>query len=67
MKKNNTTYLLQEFAQKVGVCKDTVRNYVKRGVLPDRRNPVNNFRVFTDEDVKVIKELLQGVVIKQRK
>jgi len=45
------TYYIAEFAKIVGVYKDTVRNYQKRGLLPDRRNKANNYRIFTDEDV----------------
>lgn len=42
---------VHEFAKAIGVCKETVFNYQKRGILPDRRNPINNYRIFTDEDV----------------
>lgn len=59
-------YRLTEFAQMVGVYRDTVRNWQKRGILPDRRNPVNNYRVFTDEDVAVAREIVGGKVVEKR-
>lgn len=53
------TYYIAEFAKIVGVYKDTVRNYQKRGLLPDRRNTANNYRIFTDGDVKTMRKLIQ--------
>ena len=47
-------YLLKEFAALAGVCVDTVRNYVKRGVIQDRRIPSNNYRVFTQSDLDTV-------------
>ena len=58
------TYYIAEFAEKLGVYKDTIRNYQKRGLLPDRRNPANKYRVFTDEDVETAKKLLKPKEIK---
>lgn len=56
------TYRLKEFAQKVGVYPGTVRNWQRRGVLRDCRNTVNNYRVFTENDVQLVLELLTGKV-----
>lgn len=53
------TYYIAEFAKLLGVYKDTIRNYQKKGLLPDNRNPVNNYRVFTDDDLEVAKKLVQ--------
>lgn len=59
-------YRLTEFATMVGVYRDTVRNWQKRGILPDRRNPVNNYRVFTDEDVATVRRIVKGNIIPKK-
>lgn len=56
------TYSIAEFAKLAGVYKDTVRNYQKKGLLPDRRNPANNYRVFYPEDLSKLLQLSRGVV-----
>jgi len=65
--KQEKIYYITEFAQKVGVYKDTVRNYQKRGLLPNRRNPVNNYRVFTDADIETVRNILKGKIINHGK
>lgn len=47
---------IKQFSEKTGVHINTIRNYQKAGILPDRRDPVNGYRVFTDEDVKTLKK-----------
>lgn len=56
------TYYIAEFAKKLGVYKDTIRNYQKKGLLPDRRNPVNKYRIFTDEDLETARKLVKPTV-----
>jgi hypothetical protein len=58
-------YMLGEFAEICGVHKDTVRNYVEKGLLPDRRNPSNNYRVFDDTDVRRMKALTRVVTMRE--
>lgn len=53
------TYYIAEFAKILGVYKDTIRNYQKKGLLPDNRNPVNKYRVFTEDDLEIAKKLLK--------
>lgn len=53
---------IKEFAKKLGVYPDTIRNYQKRGVLENRRHPVNNYRIFTQEDLAKMQEILKGKV-----
>lgn len=43
---------MQEFCKIIGLSRMTVIKYQKKGALPDRRNPVNNYRFFTIEDVE---------------
>lgn len=64
------TYHRKEFAKLAGISVDTVRRYQRSGILPDRRDPVNGYRIFTDEDLKALKlakkpvVAIGGVVIK---
>lgn len=51
---------IREFAKRLGVHVDTVKNWQTRGILDDKRDQVNNYRVFTDEDVRIIQKLRQG-------
>lgn len=53
------TYTIKKFAEKVGVYVGTIRNYQKRGMLKDKRNPVNNYRIFDDTDVEAITRLIK--------
>lgn len=50
---------IAEFAEMAGVHPLTVRNYQKRGFLPDRRNPLNRYRIFTFDDLKKFKKIIQ--------
>ena len=46
-------------AAALGVHPDTIRNYEKRGLIPAaRRSPINGYRVWTPEDLQVIREVL---------
>lgn len=51
---------IKEFAKRIGVHVDTVKHMQKRGILPDRRDKVNNYRVFTQKDVETIMKLKEG-------
>lgn len=51
---------VREFAKLFNVHVDTVKNWQKRGILPDRRDQVNNYRVFTQADVETIKKMRKG-------
>jgi DNA-binding transcriptional MerR regulator len=51
---------IAQFAKEAGVHPLTVRNYQKRGLLPDKRNPFNRYRIFTWEDLKKFKKLIQA-------
>lgn len=57
-------YYIAEFAKLLGVYKDTIRNYQKKGLLQDNRNPVNKYRVFTDSDLEVARKILAPKNIK---
>lgn len=43
---------VKELAKRTGVTPDTVRHYVRIGLLKPRRNPGNRYKLFTDADVR---------------
>ena len=51
---------IAEFAKEAGVHPLTVRNYQKKGLLPDKRNPFNRYRIFTHEDLKKFKKIISS-------
>ncbi len=59
-KPSKTLYTTIQFARRIGVSRCTVFNYQKRGILPDRRNTLNNRRVFTEEDVERMLSLIRA-------
>lgn len=58
------TYLtIKEAAKTLGVSPATLRNWDKSGKFPARRHPVNNYRVYKEEDVnRLLKEVDGGNV-----
>lgn len=53
-------YNTQEVADILGVYKGTVLNYEKRRIFPKaRRNPINNYREYTKEDIEKLKRILK--------
>lgn len=59
--KKAASYTLTEFAEQIGVHKETVRNYVRRGILADHRVPMNNRRVFYQADLEKIQGMMKPV------
>lgn len=56
---NNNTMYIQQFAKLVGVHVDTVKNWQAKGILPDNRDQLNNWRIFTQDDVQKIQKMRQ--------
>ena len=53
-------YKISKVAIKLGISKQTLLRYEKKGILPkSRRNHINSWREYTDEDVKKMKEILR--------
>lgn len=67
MNKKNKIMFINEFSKLAGVYPDTVRNYQEKGLLPDRRNPLNNYRIFTAGDLTKFQKLLAGGKVDNRK
>ena len=56
-------YLRQEAANILGVCKKTLINWEKQGLIKPRCLK-NGFRVFSDEELEYIKE---NIITRRRK
>lgn len=54
-------YTVQQVADILGVYRGTVINYEKRSIFPTpRRNPINGYREYKEEDIAVLKNILNG-------
>jgi len=52
------TYRSQEVADIVGVTKKTLLNWLKAKKIPEpERNEINNYRIWTAEDIALIQSL----------
>jgi len=49
----------QEVAERLGISKQTLIRYEKKGVFPEsRRNPVNRWREYTEGDLARLRSIL---------
>ncbi len=54
-------YNVQEVANILGIYRGTVINYEKKGIFPEpRRNPINGYREYAEEDIENMKKILEG-------
>lgn len=54
-------YNVQEVADILGVYRGTVINYEKKKIFPEpRRNPINGYREYTEEDLEHLKRIIEG-------
>jgi DNA-binding transcriptional MerR regulator len=54
-------YTVQEVADMLGVYRGTVINYEKKGIFPSpRRNPINGYREYMEEDMEKLKAIMEG-------
>lgn len=52
-------YNVDEAAKKLGVSKQTLIRYEKKGIFPGaRRNLVNKWREYTEKDIEQLKKIL---------
>lgn len=57
--KKKRKYNIQEVADILGIYKGTIKNYEAKGIFPKpRRNPINNYREYTVEDIDILKRIL---------
>ena len=56
-------YTVQEVADILGIYRGTVINYEKKGIFPHpKRNPINGYREYMEEDIAKLKRILEGKV-----
>lgn len=56
-------YKLQQVANILGVYKGTVVNYEKKHIFPKpKRHPINNYRIYTRDDVGKMSKILSGQI-----
>lgn len=49
-----------ELAKELGISKQTLLRYEKRKLFPQpRRNPINNWRVYTEEDLERMLQIIE--------
>lgn len=57
-KQRKRLFSIQEIADELGVHKYTIYNWEKAGKMPKaKRDPMNNYRVYSEEDLRKIKKL----------
>ncbi|MFH1552597.1 MAG: MerR family transcriptional regulator [Candidatus Omnitrophota bacterium] len=56
-------YTVQQVANILGIYRGTVINYEKKGIFPPpRRNPINGYREYVEEDIENLKKIIEGTV-----
>lgn len=56
-------YTVQEVANILSIYRGTVINYEKKGIFPEpRRNPINGYREYTEDDVDTLRLILEGKI-----
>lgn len=56
-------FTAKQVAQELGISKQTLFRYEKRNVFPKaRRNIINHWRQYTEEDIKKLKEIIRGSI-----
>jgi len=54
-------FTTQETAKRLGISKQTLLRYEKKGILPKaRRNLINHWRRYTEEDINKLREIMRG-------
>lgn len=57
-------YTTEQIARELGISKQTLFRYEKRGIFPKaRRNSINRWRQYTEEDLRKLKEIVRGSII----
>jgi len=51
---------VKEAAQILGIDPLTLKRWDKKGKIKARRHPMNNYRIFTEEEVMKLKKLIEG-------
>lgn len=56
-------YTAIQAAEELGISKQTLFRYEKKGILPKaRRNLINRWRQYTQEDISKLREIIRGSI-----
>ncbi|PIV52734.1 MAG: hypothetical protein COY53_02015 [Elusimicrobia bacterium CG_4_10_14_0_8_um_filter_37_32] len=56
--KNRRFYTTAEISKMLGITKNTLFNWEQADKIPKaRRDPMNNYRVYTEKDIKKLKSI----------
>ena len=59
----NKPFTTEQAAKELGISKQTLLRYEKKMVFPKaRRNLINRWRQYTEDDIKKLKEILRGAL-----
>ncbi|MBU1367027.1 MAG: MerR family transcriptional regulator [Candidatus Omnitrophota bacterium] len=59
MVKDRYYFTVEEVARELGISKQTILRYEKRGIFPKpHRNPINHWRQYSSRDIKNLKKIL---------
>lgn len=57
-------FTTDQVARELGISKQTLFRYEKKGIFPKaRRNLINRWRQYTQEDIKKLREIMRGNII----
>lgn len=51
---------VKEAAEYLGVSPMTLRRWDRAGKLKARRHPMNNFRLYSEDDISKVKKMIEG-------
>lgn len=64
MIKNYTYFTTDQVAHELGISKQTLFRYEKKGIFPKaRRNLINRWRQYNEDDIRKLKEIMRGHII----
>jgi DNA-binding transcriptional MerR regulator len=53
----------QEVAQMLGISKQTLMRYEKKGIFPkSKRNLINHWRQYSEDDINELKDIIRGSI-----
>lgn len=52
-------FTIGQAAKKIGVNPETLRRWDKAGKFPSQRHPINNYRIYSDEQIELLSEELK--------
>ncbi len=60
---NNEFFTAEQVARELGISKQTLFRYEKKNIFPHpRRNLINRWRQYSEEDIRKLKEIMRGAL-----